>query len=255
MSYIEPKRPRAGEKAIRVLECLRRETDSEHPITQKTLREKLSEYYGAHSKDCSNDMINGLARALNFDCNGEPLPEDEWQIVFDAFRQIYGWEYDERDEKVEEDAVEAHSRIPIRNLYYQPIFSYEEIDCMIEAILFSKTLDENIARRIERKIRCNLTSKYYKDTYRSINRVREPMSLNREQLHENIETIRKALENAAKSAFALTPMIGRESVCRWARLMLPVHITSSPTPGITTSSAHQTRKRGGRPECSSGVST
>ena len=200
MSY-ERKTDRPGtvEVAIRTLECLRRETDERHRIKQNELREMLSEYYSSKAKARSNDYINALARALNFDEDGELLPEEEWRIVFDAFRETYGASEDcEEDDDCEPGDTQ---RMPIRNLYYQPIFFYEEIDALIEGVLFSKTLDEATAKRLAEKIRRNLTSKYYTDNYREIHKVREPMPLDRAMLHENIAVIRRALDESRRISF------------------------------------------------------
>ena len=193
-------RPGSIEVAIRTLECLRRETDSTHRIKQTKLRELLPEYYRNNAKARSNDVINALARGLNFDGDGTALPEDEWRIVFDAFRRTYGSQYDESEEDGEEEPDEA-KRMPIRNLFYQQIFSYQEIDALIEGVLFSKTLDEAIAKRLAEKIRRNLTSKYYTDNYREIHKVREPMPPDRAKLHENIAVIRRALDESRRVSF------------------------------------------------------
>lgn len=201
MSY-ERKTDRPGtvEVAIRTLECLRHETDNQHWIKQSELRELLSEFYRTSAKARSNDIINALARGLNFDIEGTVLPEDEWRIVFNEFRKVYGSQYDESEEDEEEETDDA-KRMSIRKLYYQQIFSYEEIDALIEGVLFSKTLDEATAKRIAEKIRRNLTSKYYIDSYREIHKVREPMPLNRAKLHENIAAIREALDNSKRISF------------------------------------------------------
>ena len=182
------------------MECLRRETDHQHQIKQSELRELLREYYRSNAKARSNDIINALARGLNFDMDGTVLPEDEWRIVFNEFRRVYGSQYDESEEDEEEETDDA-KRMSIRKLYYQQIFSYEEIDALIEGVLFSKTLDEETAKRIAEKIRSNLTSRHYTDNYREIHKVREPMPLNRAQLHENIAAIREALDNGKRISF------------------------------------------------------
>ena len=50
----------------------------------------------------------------------------------------------------------------IRGLYYNHTFTYEEINSMIESILFSKTIDTESANKIIEKIENNLTTKFYK---------------------------------------------------------------------------------------------
>lgn len=54
----------------------------------------------------------------------------------------------------------------IRGLYYNHTFTYEEINSMIESILFSKTIDTESANKIIEKIENNLTTKFYKKVQR-----------------------------------------------------------------------------------------
>lgn len=103
-------------------------------MKQSDLRkiEYLEQYIG--NKETFNDTIVNMANAMNSDSNERINPEEEWRIIFDAFAKRYGSEGTEEED--EEDA----QRMPIRGLYYNHIFSYDEINSLIEGILFSKTM-------------------------------------------------------------------------------------------------------------------
>ena len=70
------------ERAYRILEYLRRNSDKEHTITQASLRKnpEISPYVG--DKETYNDTIVKLAEALNFD-EYAVKPEENWKIIFD----------------------------------------------------------------------------------------------------------------------------------------------------------------------------
>ena len=119
------------ERAYRILEYLRRNSDQEHTITQASLRKnpEISPYVG--DKETYNDTIVKLAEALNFD-EYAVKPEENWKIIFDDFKRYYG--DDDFDDEID-DSDSATMRI--RGLYYNHTFSYEEINSLIEAVLFS----------------------------------------------------------------------------------------------------------------------
>lgn len=191
MGQRKSNKPLQAEKVLRVLEYLRQNTDEKHPITQIKLRDEFPDCFARSSRTATNEMINGFAHALNFDQNGELLPEDEWQIVFDEFKKTYRWDYDESDED-QEDAP-ANGRMSVHHLHYQPVFSGDEIDRLIEGVLFSKTLNEKTAKRIVKKIERHLTNRFYRQKYKDIHKVCEPTLLDRSRMDENISAIRQAI--------------------------------------------------------------
>ena len=164
---------------------------------QKDLREdyEIEKYVG--DKETYNDTITKLAMAMNFDEYGIK-PEDEWKIVFNEFKNTYeGKALDKEDN----EQKSSNNKMRIRGLYYNPIFTYEEINCLIEAVLFSKTIDSATADRLIKKIEENLTSKYYKKSHKSICRVKEIVGANQELLRENLLTIQKAIDRNVQISF------------------------------------------------------
>ena len=183
------------ERAYRILEYLRRNSDKEHTITQASLRKnpEISPYVG--DKETYNDTIVKLAEALNFD-EYAVKPEENWKIIFDDFKRYYG--DDDFDDEID-DSDSATMRI--RGLYYNHTFSYEEINSLIEAVLFSKTVDTATADCIIDKIENILTTKFYRNSAKHICRVREPESISREVLKENLLTIQQAIDDNVRISF------------------------------------------------------
>ena len=200
MAQRKSKKPFPAERAVRVLEYLRKNTDEKHPITQKELREIFPDCFSKKAKTPTNELINGLAHALNFNQAGAPLPENEWRIVFDEFKKAYHQEYDAHDEKEQEDNS-ASGRMSAHHIYYQPIFSDDETDRLIEGVLFSNTLSEKNAMRILEKIERHLTNRFYRQKYKGVRKVCEPALLDRSQMDDNISTIRQAIEDNRQIEF------------------------------------------------------
>ena len=186
------------ERAYRLLEYLRQNSDSEHTVTQASLRNnpEMSPYVG--DKETYNDTIVKLAEALNFD-KYTVKPEEEWKIVFDDFKKYYG-EWDLDDSEDEED-LSSSQRMRIRGLYYQHTFTYDEINSLIEGILFSKTVDTQTANSIITKIENHLTGKFYKKGAKRICRVHEPDVIDKSVLKDNLLTIQQAIDDQVKISF------------------------------------------------------
>lgn len=179
------------ERAYRLLQYLKRNSDAGHPVTQDELRadDGMRAYVGAPGT--YNKTITALALALNTDEEQRFLPEEEWQVAFDSFKRWYvGGEGEEKD---------CGPRI--HGLYYRHIFSEDEVDALIEGISTSKTLDDETVARIKEKILKHLTSKFYQDKLKGVGRVREPILAPRKQISENLSLLRDAIERGKKVSF------------------------------------------------------
>ncbi len=141
------------ERCFRLLDYLKLNTDSEHTITQAELRrdKEISGYLG--SKDTFNKMMQNLTLALNTDRNEEIKPEEEWRLVYKAFSNFYG------DSDSEED-IDLNF---VRDIYYNHIFTDDEITEIINALRMSKTADDKVTERIVDKVKRELVSKHYKE--------------------------------------------------------------------------------------------
>ena len=183
------------EKCYRILEYLRENTNEEHRLNQKDLREKgkLDEYIV--DKGSFNDYINTMAETLNYDESGIK-EEKDWQLVFDAFVREFGDDHLDDDTELywhieNDDGVLP--RRPVKNIYYNPVFSYEEIDQIEEGILFSKTISTKRAKELIAKIEKNLTNKFYRSEAKNICTVYEPNLTDRALLQKNLRLISEAI--------------------------------------------------------------
>lgn len=188
-------KPSKYERSYRILEYLKKNTDQDHKVKQSDLRKigYLEQYIG--NKETFNDTIVNMANAMNSDSNERINPEEEWRIIFDAFTKRYGSEGTEEED--EEDA----QRMPIRGLYYNHIFSYDEINSLIEGILFSKTMPPEDGEKLIEKIESHLTTKYYPKGAKQICRVNEPQLVDKERMRENLKLIQQAIDERVQIRF------------------------------------------------------
>lgn len=188
-------KPSKYERSYRILEYLKKNTDQEHKVKQSDLRkiEYLKQYIG--NKETFNDTIVNMANAMNSDSNERINPEEEWRIVFDAFAKRYGSEGSEEEEE------EGTQRMPIRGLYYNHIFSYDEINSLIEGILFSKTMTPEDGKKLIEKIESHLTTKFYPKGAKQICRVNEPQLTDKGRIRENLKMIQQAIDERVQISF------------------------------------------------------
>ena len=214
MAKRESKKPTNFEKCYHILEYLKKHTDSEHRITQAKLRAvpELQEYI--RDKGAFNDAVNAMADAMNME-EHEPKPQKEWRLVFDAFTQQYGdnrgenaddgelsYGKNQEDADVEEFAWEVNeARRPVKNLYYQHPFSYDEVNAIIEGIRFSKMLDTKTANALVQKVEDHLTNDFYAKGAKNICTIYEPSLADKETLCENLLMIQKAIDHRVQIAF------------------------------------------------------
>lgn len=199
MSKRTSSKPSKYERSYRILEYLRKNSDSRHTITQASLRKipELSGFIG--DKETYNDTIVNMAMAMNFDADELLKPEDEWKINFKEFTRLYGGKAESDAQNTDEEAV--YGRMPIRGLYYNHTFSYEEIDCLIESILFSKTLDTQTASRLIHKIKNHMTTRFYHSATENICRIYEPVVMDKEILRKNLLLLQKAIKAHVQVSF------------------------------------------------------
>lgn len=200
-------RPKNFERSWRILEYLRRNSDQEHYVTRAELLKDPVMHRYVKGKETFNDAIFHMALAMNCEESGMVKPAEEWKIDYLAFREKYGGRNEtgeeddvlEEDEEFEQDPKEA--RLPIRALHYRHTFSYEEINALIEGILFSRTLDTRTANHLIEKIEEHLTTKFYKKGPKNICTVRETVLADRDRLRENLLLIQQAIHDKVRIRF------------------------------------------------------
>lgn len=184
------------ERALRILEYLKKNTDSGHTLTLRALfnAPALAECMCGKAETLF-DNIEKMRAALNNDEDGHPKPIEQYRIIVDKdggdndFEEYDGENNDEKERKT------------FKGLYYNHAFNFGETDDLIESVLFSRVLDENAKHSLIKKIEDNLTSKYYKTEAKNIRTVREIMPSNREALKENLRVIGHAAKAGVKISF------------------------------------------------------
>lgn len=192
-------------RSYRILEYLRWHTDREHPTTQTQLRkvEELKQYIG--SRETFRDTIQSMVEAMNTAEHGYK-PKDECPLHHKAFdcmiADIYRDESECGEEVLDDEDDElAWEDLRISDLYYQHIFSYDEINRLIEGVLFSSTLNSEDAEVLIDKIEKHLTTKFYPRGMKQICRVIEPQFAGQAQLQQNLLTIQRAIDERVQLRF------------------------------------------------------
>lgn len=200
-------RPKNFERSWRILEYLRRNSDAEHYVTRAELLKNPVMRRYVNGKETFNDAIFHMALAMNCDETGMVMQPEKWKIDYLAFHEKYGGgdEAGEEDTELEEDEglwpAQKEPRLPIRALHYRHTFSYEEINTLIEGVLFSRTLDTRTANHLVEKIEEHLTTKFYKKGPKSICTVRETVLADRDRLRENLLLIQRAIDDKVRIRF------------------------------------------------------
>ena len=191
------------ERSWVILNYLRWNSDQEHPVSRAAMMKDSAMLPYVEGKGTFNDAIFHMALAMNCGDNEMVLPPEQWKISYQAFLEKYGGEKETEDgsDEIPKGSGEKESRLPIRGLHYRHTFSYEEINALIEGILFSRTLDSQTANRIVEKIEDHLTTKFYKKGPKNICTVREAVPADRERLRENLLLIQRAIDDRVKIAF------------------------------------------------------
>lgn len=192
-------RPKNFERSWMILEYLRKHSDSEHPITRaELLKDPVMQRY-VKDKETFNDTIFNMALAMNCEENGMVRPREEWKIIYRAFQERYDGKG--HVDETEDGPDGKDHRLPIRGLHYRHTFSYEEINALIEGVLFSRTLDTRTANQLIGKIEERLTTKFYKKGPKNVCTVRETILADRKQLRENLLLIQRAIDDGVRIRF------------------------------------------------------
>lgn len=190
----------ATEKTILLLEYLRKNTDENHKV--KSIGE-IRKYFDEKELNIGNNktvntLIKRVANAYNADDDEYLLPESEWRIIFDEYIKKYGehpiGDFEGESEEEESDTDE----MKIHNLYYAHEFSHEDIDALVEAVLFSRTIATKDADRIIKILTERFASGHYRNKSLGICKIHEKTNYDKELLHKNIKIIQQAIENDVK---------------------------------------------------------
>ena len=148
------------EKALRLLQYLKRYTDKDNPTSMPLIDYYFAEkgfpdYFGTKNskRRTKRDLIKKLANILNTDIYGNPLPPEDRVIVYDG----YGDE-------------QTNKREFICNLYYNQPFSKYEIDDIINSIKGNSSLDNERKAMLIKKIEAFISNKNYTHSNQAVRR-------------------------------------------------------------------------------------
>ncbi|MCM1243444.1 MAG: WYL domain-containing protein [Roseburia sp.] len=193
----------AAEKTILLLEYLRRNTDKEHKVESigEIRRAFEGEELNIGNNKTLNTLIKRVANAYNADEDECLLPQSEWRVVFDEYLEKYGEqpeeEFDEKEGEGQEPEGEDSDtdEMRIHNLYYAHEFSHEDIDALVEAVLFSRTIGAKDADRMIKILEERFTSRFYSKKSGGICKIHEKTCYDKELLHKNLKLIQQAIED------------------------------------------------------------
>lgn len=139
------------EKALRLLDYLKRFTDKNNPTSMPLIdyyfKEKgCPDFFGTPNSKRRNkrELIKKLAAILNTDIDGNLLPKEEWVIVYDG--------YGEENRK---------DREFICNLYYNQPFEKWDIDDILKSIDNNARLDADRKKELIAKVKRYISNKNY----------------------------------------------------------------------------------------------
>ncbi len=192
------------ERALKVIEVLRENTDREHALTQKEINEffDVGDNKNGINEGTLSTIIDRVIKSLdeinanNF--NSTPV------IHYRGMKEVM-----EKREGIKSGEIEG--KLPsITDIKYIHPFESEELDSIIESLYFYKFITDEKRNEIIHKI-VMLSSKHFRNKYlnknnelkSSISGVTENLFINRTELKENLEKINKALSKNVKVKFNL----------------------------------------------------
>lgn len=186
MSQKEPSNPEKlrtpsiQERTIRLLEYLKINSDKDHPI--ESIENIRKAFHVAKinlgSDNTIRDFCRRIADTLNMDATQHPIPQSKWRMVYDGYVSLYG-----------DDSQEEDSKNFFRNFYYVHELSHEDLDALVEALLFSRTIGEKDANRIIKILEEHFASKFYRRRSEGVRKIQEKIVYDKELLRENLKTI------------------------------------------------------------------
>lgn len=180
-------------RAVRLLEYLRKNTDKNNPITQTDLfragDDNNNHIFGVRNTLAKN--IAALTYAMNTDKHGIK-PKEDWRLSYKQFDEFFG--SDSEDEMPK----------GVTGIYFNHIFSEDELTAIINALNTSKAVSKTEAEVIIGKLVENLASKKYKPPKYKLDFSESIDSLSSEdpaRLSKNIAVIQKAISDGFRVSF------------------------------------------------------
>ena len=139
------------EKALRLLEYLKKFTDKSNPTSMPLIdyyfkEKRCPDFFGTPNSKRRNkrELIKKLTAILNTDIHGNLLPKEEWIIMYDG----YGEENDK-------------DREFICNLYYNQPFTSWDVDDILKSIEQNQKLGDERKKDLTAKVKQYVSNKNY----------------------------------------------------------------------------------------------
>lgn len=169
-------------RTLRLLEVLRESTDENHPLTQAEILRLLKEKDDTCTEKTLNEGLNRLMEYLN--------PADYTEENKGEFRILYAGIEEGRKRKTD--------------IYYVPLLSDKELDAVIDALKFSRSLGTAEAETIIEKVKTLGRGGYRKSTG-LIQNVSENIPIDRTGMSEKLEPTKLWSDPAKDKRYYISP--------------------------------------------------
>ncbi len=170
-------------KYFKFLEYLKNNTDKNNPVTQEKIQKALGNDTWRDNRSFKNAVSDMMIVLNDESCNN-------FRIITDnLFEEL------ETDCEIDNDG----DKFDFETIYYNHIFSEEEVNSIINAIMLSKFIEPDEAKKLIEKIKTNLTSVHSSKKY-SVDKIEKTneVTFDRKTLAKNLNKIIKAIENDKK---------------------------------------------------------
>ncbi len=177
-------------KVIRLLKYLKWHSNKDNQLERKDLKNdpNLGKFLGGPVSQTT--AIKALHEGLNTDYDERYIDEEDWPIIINGLKL---------------DTKEKNNRLG--SMYYNHLFSHDEIDLILEGIWSIKTIDNEQAEVLVKKIKKKLGDKFYADEKRAlftdIFKEQESTAIDKEIVHNNLKSIQKAIDSNKQIEFNL----------------------------------------------------
>ena len=182
-------------RILDILKILQEETDEYTTISQARIKALMEEHEHPCSERTLTDYLKVMMKELN--------PEEEKGTV-DSSCTIEDYKIIVKglEEKLEARArglkKEGSEKLKLRELMYNQLFSFEELNQIVEAVLFLKNIDSATKEKLIKKLQ-KVTSvnypRYSLFISENISNVYEDSRIDEVVVRKNLEIIRKAIES------------------------------------------------------------
>ena len=188
-------------RILELLKILQEETDEYTTISQAQIKKLMKEREHPCSERTLTDYLKVMMKELN--------PEDEDGFIDDLYTID---DYKIIPKGLEEKAhardlglkKEGSKKLQLRNLRYNHLFSFEELNQVVEAILFLKNIDAETKEKLIKKLQkltsvnyskyCPFISETTGKVSTNISNVYEESRVDEVVVRKNLEIIRRAIE-------------------------------------------------------------